>query len=103
MLISFFAGAAAGAASILLHLQLPPMGLLLAFIGSATTIWACTQKFSSRSAGFIAAVAWIVVVWRGAITGSGNELLVQGDLLGEVLVLLGSVIVLTTSYFSRVK
>lgn len=96
-------GAAAGAASVLLHLQLAPLGLLLAFIGSATTIWACVQKFSSRRAGALAAIAWILVVWRGAITGNGNELLVQGDLLGEVLVLLGSIIVLTTSYFSRVK
>lgn len=101
--IALLAGCAAGAASILLHLQLQPVGLLLAFLGSATTIWALVQKFSSRSSGFFAAVGWLAVVWRGAITGSGNELLVQGNLPGEVLVLLGSVIVVATAYISRVK
>ena len=38
----------------------------------------------------MAAVAWLVVVVQGATLGVGGELLIQGDLAGSLVLLLGT-------------
>jgi hypothetical protein len=38
----------------------------------------------------VAAVAWLVVVVQGATLGVGGELLIQGDLAGSLVLLLGT-------------
>ena len=96
-------GALAGAAAILLHLQLPPFGILLALLGSVATVWAVVQKSHQRRSGFLAAIAWLMVIWRAAIPGAGGELLIQGDLAGEVVALVGSFLVLATAAISQPK
>ena len=100
---SAIAGACAGAAAVLLHLQFPPFGVALALIGSSTTIWAVMQKTGRRRCAFLAALLWIAVAWRAALPGAGGELLVQGDPAGEVLVLAGSILVLVTASISQSK
>lgn len=67
------------------------------------SIWAIVQKSGRKSAGVVAAGAWLVVAWRSAIPGVGGELLVQGDWPGELLVVLGSVVVGITALSSRPK
>ena len=96
-------GALAAGASVLLHHQFSFFGVLLALVGSATTIWSLVQKSGRRSAGFVAAGAWITIAWRAALPGAGGELLVQGDWQGEVLVVLGSIVALATAALSRPK
>lgn len=100
---SLIAGALAGAAAVMLHLQVAPLGLVLALVGSATTIWAVMQRTGRRRYAFTSAAAWILVAWRAALPGAGGELLVQGDLPGEVLVLLGSILVVMTASISQSK
>jgi hypothetical protein len=38
----------------------------------------------------LAAITWLVVVVQGATLGVGGELLIQGDLAGSLLILLGT-------------
>ena len=102
-LTAISAGALSSAAATLLHLQLPPFGLILALIGSATTIWALMQKTGKRRYPIVAALIWIALAWRAALPGAGGELLVQGDLAGEVLVVAGSLLVLVTASISQSK
>ena len=101
--IAFLSGAASAIAATLLHLQLPPLGILLALVGSALTIWRTTRWLGQRKYGFFAALGWIVLAWRAALPGTGGELLVQGDVLGEILVLAGSLIVVVTAFISHPK
>ena len=103
MLLAAVVGVLSAGASVLLHHQFSPIGIALALLGSATTIWAVVQKSGRRISGLIAAGAWIFVAWRAALPGVGGELLVQGDWQGEVLVVLGSVVVGITSLISRPK
>jgi hypothetical protein len=76
-------------AAVLLHIFYPPVGLIIALLGSASTIWAIGRNYGSRSYKLIASIAWILILWRASSFGVGNELLVQGNSEGTALVFLG--------------
>lgn len=89
-LISVIFGATLGAIATLLHLSLFPLGLLFALLGMLIGIWAIGRQWRLRRYKFLAAVGWLVVVVQGATLGVGGELLIQGDLAGSLLVLVGT-------------
>lgn len=89
-IISVIVGAGLGAISTLLHLSLFPFGLTVALIGTLIGIWAIGRQWLLRRYKFIASIAWLLVVVRGATLGVGGELLVQGDLAGSLLILVGT-------------
>lgn len=83
-------GALLGASATMLHLLLFPLGLILGLIATLVGIWAIGRSWRLRKFKVIAAIAWLVVVVQGATLGVGGELLIQGDLAGSLLVLLGT-------------
>jgi hypothetical protein len=83
-------GALLGASATLLHLLLFPVGLILGLIATVVGILAIGRAWRSRKFKVIAAIAWLVVVVQGATPGVGGELLIQGDLAGSLLLLLGT-------------
>jgi len=83
-------GALLGASATLLHLLLFPLGLILGLVATMVGIWAVGRTWRLRKFKVIAAGAWLVVVVRGATLGVGGELLIQGDLAGSLLILLGT-------------
>ena len=85
-----FAGALLGASATLLHLLLFPLGLILGLLATIMGIWAIGRVWRLRKFKVIAAAAWLVVVVQGATLGVGGELLIQGDLAGSLLILLGT-------------
>jgi hypothetical protein len=89
MIYSAALGVMAGIAAVLLHIFYPPVGLVIAILGSATTVWAIGRQFGSRTFKIIASIAWALILWRASTFGVGNELLVQGNSEGSALVLLG--------------
>ena len=89
MIYSAALGVMAGIAAVLLHIFYPPVGLVIAILGSATTVWAIGRQVGSRSFKLIASSAWALILWRASTFGVGNELLVQGNSEGSALVLLG--------------
>jgi len=91
MIYSAALGVMAGIAAVLLHIFYPPVGLVIAILGSATTVWAIGRQFGSRSFKLIASIAWALILWRASTFGVGNELLVQGNPEGSALVFLGLV------------
>jgi hypothetical protein len=93
-LISLLAGAVAAVTSILLHQTLPPVGVIAGLIFTYITIWLVGRHFASRRLKWLAGAAWIVVIFRGALFGSGDELLVQADGVGSSLLLIGTLVVL---------
>ena len=82
-------GILAGIAAVLLHVFFPPIGLVLALVGSAATIWAIGRQFGARKYKLVASLAWGFILWRASTFGVGNELLVQGNAQGSALVFLG--------------
>ena len=87
---SALTGALLGASATLLHVLLFPGGLLLGLVAPIVGIWAVGRTWRLRRFKVIAAGAWLVVVVQGATLGVGGELLIQGDLAGSLLILLGT-------------
>jgi hypothetical protein len=83
-------GALLGASATLLHLLLFPLGLFLGLMANVIGIWAIGRVWRLQRYKFVAAVAWLVVVVQGATVGVGGELLIQGDLAGSLVLLLGT-------------
>ena len=85
-------GVLSGIAAVLLHIFYPPVGLVIALLGSASTIWAIGRHYGSRRLKLIASIAWGLVIWRASSFGVGNELLVQGNSEGSALVFVGLIL-----------
>jgi len=83
-------GALIGASATLLHLLLFPLGLILGLMANVIGIWAIGRVWRLQRYKFVAAVAWLFVVVQGATVGVGGELLIQGDLAGSLVLLLGT-------------
>ena len=83
-----------GIAAVLLHIFYPPVGLVLALLGSTATIWAIGRHFGARKFKLIASIAWSLILWRASTFGVGNELLVQGNAQGSALVFVGLIALL---------
>jgi hypothetical protein len=91
MIYSAALGLLTGIAAVLLHVFYPPLGLVIALLGTAATIWAIGRHFGSRTYKLIASITWGFILWRASSFGVGNELLVQGNSEGSALVFLGLV------------
>ena len=83
-------GALMGASATLLHIFLFPLGLLLGLTGTMVGIWALGRMWQLRKYKVIAAISWLYIVVQGSTIGVGGELLIQGDLAGSLLILLGT-------------
>jgi len=90
LLFSIIAGALLGASATLLHTLVFPFGLIFILIGTGLGIWALGRMWRARKYKLVAAITWLYVVVQGATLGVGGELLIQGDLAGSLLVLLGT-------------
>jgi hypothetical protein len=90
IIYSVLVGALLGASATLLHLLIFPLGLILALGATVVGIWAIGRSWRLKKYKVLAAGAWLVVVVQGATLGVGGELLVQGDLAGSLLLLLGT-------------
>ena len=90
IIYSVLVGALLGASATLLHLLVFPLGLILALGATVVGIWAIGRSWRLKRYKVLAAGAWLVVVVQGATLGVGGELLVQGDLAGSLLLLLGT-------------
>ena len=90
LIYSVVVGALLGACSTLLHLLLFPLGLVLGLAATVVGIWTVGRTWRLRKFKYLAAIAWLAIVVQGATLGVGGELLIQGDLAGSLLILLGT-------------
>ena len=82
-LFALVAGAVTAAAATLLHLFMPPFGIALAIIGTLASIWSVGRIYGKRRFKVIAALGWSAIFLRASTFGSGKEIFVQGDNLGN--------------------
>ena len=90
LIYALVVGALLGASATLLQQLLFPLGLILGLRATVVGIWAVGRTWRLRRYKLLAAIAWLVVVVQGATLGVGGELLIQGDLAGSLLILLGT-------------
>ncbi len=83
LIASLVIGILAGVAAVFLHLVFPPFGLALACIGTFTSIWAIGRKYGKRRYKVLAAIAWVYIFGRASSFGTGKEIFIQGDSLGN--------------------
>ena len=82
-------GAATAIGATLIHQTLPPLGLIVGLIATYLAIWWIGTYYGRRRYRFFSLSAWIVVIGRAGSFGEGQELLIQGDNVGTVLLGLG--------------
>lgn len=75
-----------GGAAVLLHDAYFPFGLTMSLLGSAVGVWLVGRMWGRRRYKVASVLAWFVLVLRAGTLGIGNELLVQGNLTGNALV-----------------
>ena len=90
LIYSVVVGALLGVSATLLHLLFFPLGLILGLIATVVGIWAVGRTWRLKKYKYLSAIAWLAVVVQGATLGVGGELLIQGDLAGSLLILLGT-------------
>jgi hypothetical protein len=83
LLTSLLSGLLVGIAAIFLHVFVPPFGILLALLGTFTAIWSLGRCYGSRKYKFVASASWTATFYQAATFGSGKEILVLGDNLGN--------------------
>lgn len=86
---SFIWGGILGVAAVLLHSAYVPLGLILALFGSGVGIWLIGRVWGMRRYKVLAAIGWAFMVLLGGSPGVGGELLVQGNSIGNALVIAG--------------
>jgi hypothetical protein len=99
-LYSFVGGVLLSTASVLLHNAFVPVGLILSLLGSGTGIWLIGKYFGGRRYKLVAVAGWIAVLLRAASPGIGGELLIEGNAMGNALVV-GGFITLLLSLLTR--
>lgn len=97
LLASLAWGIVLGAAAVLLHDAYVPVGLACALLGSSIGVWLLGRMWGRRRYKVTAVFAWLVLVLRAGSLGVGNELLVQGNITGNALVVGGFLVLLAVS------
>ncbi len=83
-----------GIAAVFLHSFFPPLGIIIAILGSATGIWSIGRVWGKRRFKIIASILWIAIIIRASAAGVGQEFLIQGDGLGLSLLNFGLIAIL---------
>ncbi|MDP1719669.1 MAG: hypothetical protein Q8L08_01530 [Candidatus Nanopelagicaceae bacterium] len=97
LLASLAWGIVLGAAAVLLHDAYVPLGLIIALLGSSIGVWLVGRMWGRRRYKVAAVVAWLILVLRAGSLGAGNELLVQGNITGNALVVGGFLVLLAVA------
>jgi hypothetical protein len=92
-IFSFVLGLALGASSVFLYSLYPPVGLILSLISTFLGIWAAGRLWGNRIYRFIAAAAWVFVIFRAGLPGINNEYLIEGSTVGISLINFGFIVI----------
>ena len=81
---SLLFGAAIGLSGTLLHNSYHPIGIFISFIAIWWAARLVISMYSSRSALFLFISGWGLVILRASSLGNGGEILIQGNVYGNL-------------------
>jgi hypothetical protein len=88
-LLSLIFGALIAISATLIHQTLPPLGLIVSLVATFTGIWWVGRYYGKKRYKLWALLGWLIVIVRAGSFGVGQELLIQGDNAGSVLLFVG--------------
>jgi len=91
-LVSLLFGAVVALGATLIHATQPPVGVIIALIGSYMCIRWVGRYFGKKRYKLIALFGWFMVIIRAGTFGVGQELLIQGDNSGTTLLFIGFIL-----------
>ena len=91
-LFSLLFGAVVALGATLIHPTRPPIGVILALIGTYMCIRWVGRYFGKKRYKLIALIGWFIVIVRAGTFGVGKELLILGDNSGTALLFSGCIL-----------
>jgi len=91
-LLSLLFGAVVAIGATLIHPTRPPVGVILAIVGTYMCIRWVGRYFGKKRYKLIALFGWFMVIIRAGTFGAGQELLIQGDNTGTALLFIGFIL-----------
>jgi hypothetical protein len=93
-LLALLFGVGVGVSSTFLHNSYQPFGLFVALIATSLGAYLVREMYLSRLSNLSFAIGWVFVIVRGSTLGNGGELLIESNGYGNLLVIIGVVILL---------
>ena len=91
-LVSLLFGTVVALGATLIHPTRPPIGVILALIGTYMCIRWVGRYFGKKRYKLIALFGWLIVIVRAGTFGVGKELLILGDNSGTALLFIGFIL-----------
>jgi hypothetical protein len=85
-ILSIVFGALVGVSGTFLHNGYRPIGLLVSWVGIAMGARLVRNMYLSKSANFLFALGWLVVIVRASSLGNGGEILIEANAYGNLFV-----------------
>jgi uncharacterized membrane protein YeaQ/YmgE (transglycosylase-associated protein family) len=82
-------GLIVGFSATLLHNIYPPVGLIAALILTYLGVKVSGELFYTRKYQILTSLAWLIVVFRAGSPGFSDEILIYGNLAGNIFLVFG--------------
>ena len=100
-IISILFGAGVGVSRVFLHNSYRPFGLIVSLIALLLGAYLVREMYRSRLNSWLYLAGWVLVIIRASSIGNGGEILIEADLFGNLLVLLGAALLIGFTLRSR--
>ena len=100
-IISILFGAGVGVSGVFLHNSYRPIGLIVSLIALLLGAYLVREMYRSRLKSWLYLAGWVLVIIRASSIGNGGEILIEADLFGNLLVLLGAALLIGFTLRSR--
>ena len=100
-IISILFGAGVGVSGVFLHNSYRPIGLIVSLIALLLGAYLVREMYRSRLNSWLYLAGWVFVIIRASSIGNGGEILIEADLFGNLLVLLGAALLIGFTLRSR--
>ena len=93
-IVSILFGAGVGVSGVFLHNSYRPFGLIFSLVALLLGAYLVREMYRSRLNSWLYLAGWVLVIIRGSTIGNGGEILIEANLFGNLLVLLGAALIL---------
>ena len=100
-IMAFLFGAGVGLSGALLHNSYRPIGLLLSLLALVLGAHLVREMHQSRASSWLYLIGWLLIIIRGSSIGNGGEILIEGNLYGNALVIGGILLVMIATLRRR--